>query len=293
MAASTLRPPLTAAPLEVWAVEDTSLQITWGRRPPGAVQAAVGGRASTIEHEGGPGSIVVDGLRPDSPVEIEMSWSEPDGGRRRAARRSLSTRTVASPPGPELFRFATISDLHIGAQRWGFLKTMAEAGEHAGGPHPERCARAAITEAVRWGAELIVIKGDAVHHRHPDNFAALGRLIDEFPDVDMLLLPGNHDVDSVTDIDLPALGRRGLTYRTGVTVRDLPGVRLVGADTTKPGAGDGTLATVGDDIVEAVAEGDGPAFVVFHHHLERFEVLAEEVALRPIDRTRRPEAGPL
>lgn len=265
-----LRPPLTSAPLEVWAVEDTSIQITWGALPPGLVEASARGRRASVEHCGGPGALDLTGLPADTGLEVVVTTA---GTERRTWR--LRTRTLAAPPGPELFRFATISDLHIGARRWGFLKTMSETAVPDGGPHPGRCARAALEAARTWGADLVVVKGDAVHHRHPDNFAELGRLFDEFPDLDIVLVPGNHDVDFVhSDVDLPVLGERGLRYvERAVATRDAPGIRIVATDTTKPGDGDGTLGPMVDDVADAVAASDDPVFLAFHHHIHRFDVL--------------------
>ena len=138
-------PWLSPSPPQVWAVEDTAVQITWGDMAAGPVAAVCEDRQTTVEHGGGPGSLILDGLDADRQLTVELTWS---GG-----SVSLQATTVPSPPGPPLSRFATISDLHLGAQRWGALKTMNEskmggfASNRASGlAHPYRCARAAISD---------------------------------------------------------------------------------------------------------------------------------------------------
>lgn len=252
-------------------MEDTAVQITWGSLPPGAVRAsaAVGAKAVSsaelVDFSGGPGSIIIEDLRPDTTHQLTITTS--------IGSRQLTARTLAPPPGALLSRIATVSDLHIGARRWGFFKTMIEDGSYPE-LHPIRCARAAITDAVSWGAELILIKGDAVHHRQPDHFAELGRLVDEFPDVPMALIPGNHDVDySHSKMDLPeTVGSRRLPYTSGVDHLDLEGIRLVFADTTIHGRGEGTIAGVKEALLNTVAQAQQPALLAVHHHFQRHPI---------------------
>ena len=274
------RPPFTVSPLQVWAVEDSSLQLAWGDLPPGPVVAEVRhadrpGSAPLarveIEHSGAAGLIEVAGLQANRALEVDVTWRGTD---RSPRTHTLGTRTLAAPPGPELFRFATVSDLHLGAGNWGFLKTMTDAAAHEHpDPYPLRCARAAISEAAGWGAQLLVIKGDLVQHRSPADFAVAGALIDAFPDLPMMLIPGNHDVDLVrSDMDLPALGSRKLTYVTDAAANDVPGARILVADTTIRGRGDGTLERTGAAVLD-LATCDRPVFVGLHHHFHRYGVV--------------------
>ncbi len=267
------RPPFTASPLQIWALEDRALQVIWGHLPEGPVtleaRRAGGGGLNppigyaTANHSGGPGLLEIDSLPPATDLTLQLSWSGGD--------RTLSARTDDPTPGEELFRFATISDVHLGAVHWGFLKTMTDRHAHLHvDPYPLRCARAALTEATAWGAELLVIKGDLVQHRNTRNFAQAGALLDEFPDLPMLLIPGNHDVDLVdSDMPLPLLGRRQLAYTHGAAKQDVPGARVIIADTTTPGQGRGTLDQCREQILD-LADCDRPVFIGVHHHFQRY-----------------------
>ena len=255
------RRPVSASPLQVWAVEDRAVQLTWGWLPPGKVEVETDDAATVAVHDGGPGGVVLAGLSPGRSHVLRVRW---DGG-----HQVVPARTLAPPPGELLARVATVSDLHLGATHFGALRTMTEGPDPAGGPHPWRCAVAALDEARAWGAELVVLKGDIAHHRRAEDFAQVGQLVDRFGDLDLVLVPGNHDVDDESDIDLPpTVGARRLPYTRGVTTRALSGLLVVAADTTIPGRGVGTLAGVGDEVVEAAATAGRPALVALHHQLQ-------------------------
>jgi hypothetical protein len=247
------------SPPQIWAVDDTAVQITWGRLPAGPVTARCEHRSVTIDHDGGPGSIELDGLAPNRLVTVTLEWGHD--------QIELTASTLPTPPGPRLHRFATISDLHLGATDWGALRTMRDRSGHPI-PHPFRCAEAAIAEAVAWGAELLIIKGDSTEHEHPDHFAQLADLVDRFPDLPMLLLPGNHDVEAASPCRPERVGRRGLPFITSVDHVDLAGIRIVGADTTIRRRGWGTLAGVQDLLLHRVATSDRPVFIALHQQLQ-------------------------
>jgi 3',5'-cyclic-AMP phosphodiesterase len=259
------RLPLGPSPLQVWAVEDTAAQLTWGHLPPGTVAAESDGAGVEVDHAGGAGGIVVPGLQPGRAQRIRVRW---DGGE---AIHPLTT--LPPPPGELLARVATLSDLHLGATHWGLLRTLGEDRHPDQHPHPWRCAAAALDEARRWGAQAVVLKGDLAEHRQPDHFALVGELVDRVAELPVLVLPGNHDVDLTTDMDLPSdLGRRGAAYVDGVAHLDLPGVRLVGGNTAVPGQGPGRLGPIGDALVERASSCGGPALVLLHHHLHRHRI---------------------
>lgn len=256
---------MAPSPLQVWAVEDTSIQLTWGALPPGVVVAETEHTGTELDHRGGPGGLVLGDLVPATAQHVRVRW---EGG-----EATLRTRTLAPPPGELLGRVGTVSDLHLGATHFGALRTMAEHLGPDEEPHPWRCAVAAIDEARRWGADLLVVKGDVAHHRRAEDFAQAGALLDHFPDLDVLLLPGNHDVDDASDVPVPAtLGRRGVPYVRGVAHRDLPGLRVIGADTTVPGKGPGRLSRVVDGLLDAARSAGGPVLVALHHQLQRRRV---------------------
>lgn len=249
------------SPVSVFAVGATWAQVTWGDLPPGPITFQAGDSRETIDHGGGPGSNVVDGLVTGTPFEVRVT--DATGQDHRA-----TGTTLEPPPGQLLSRFATISDLHLGARRWGFLKTMSEPPGQFPEPHPVRCAAAAIQEAVAWGAELLLIKGDAVQHEDDACFEMLGELVDRFPDLPMMLVPGNHDVDAGATVIPTTVGSRKLPYIRSVDYLDLPGARIVMANSTRPSAGSGTLAGTAGTILEVAADTSDPLFLGLHHQLQ-------------------------
>lgn len=259
-----MRLPFPPSPLTVWAVEDTSAQLCWGNLPAGTVTATAGDATASIEHSGGAGSIVIDGLAADATTAITVNW---DGG-----SVEVHARTLRAPDGELLYRFATVSDLHLGATRWGVLKTMTDetAGLSFDDGLPLAAATAAITEALDWGARHLIIKGDAAHHRVPEHFAQVGTLVDRFPDLPMHLLPGNHDVDNKSTTPLPAtVGNRQLRYLLGVDHIDVPGLRLIAANVAVEGRGDGKIDLVRDPILDVVADGQQSAFIATHQQFQK------------------------
>ncbi len=261
------RLPFPDSPVSIWAVEDHSIQVTWGGLPSGSVHFEVRDDATglvvaspTLHHAGGPGSLVIGQL----PADASLSVSVAADGR----RKQLSARTLKPPPGAALGKIATISDLHLGSDHFGFFKQMRES-ENVSEPFAYRSAHAAIQEAVAWGATHLVIKGDAAHHGSEKDFAEVGRLVDAFPDLKMSLLPGNHDVDMVGDVPLPeTVGARRLPYERHVSHVDLPGLRVVLGNTTVERKGTGSLRVIGSDLLELVRTATGPSMVVVHQQLQ-------------------------
>lgn len=263
------RLPFPPSPLMVWAVEDTALQLVWGALPPGALTAVAAGGAesatapsvqTSILHGGGPGAIDIEGLQPNTAYEITVDVA--------GTRATCAARTLQPPLGEELYRFATISDMHLGSDHFGASKRMWDRSGHPT-PFAVRSADDAIRAATTWGAQHLVIKGDAAHHGIAGDFALLGDLVDQHPNMTMSLLPGNHDTD-VRDVALPAsVGRRELPYEIGVSHLDVPGMRIVLGNTTVVGEGPGTLRNIGDDLLTAAAESPtGQALLAVHQQLQ-------------------------
>src|SRR3954471_7587305 len=135
--------------VRVFAVEDTTAQVCWVSLPAGKVVLCAGGIEAPVDSDGGPGAVVIDGLSPASRHRLTA-----DG-------RTIATfETLAPPAGRELCRFATVTDLHLGTKTFGAIWPMKERHPPGGELHPLRCARAALREALEWGAEAVVVKGD-------------------------------------------------------------------------------------------------------------------------------------
>jgi Icc protein len=259
----------------LFAVEDTAVQVSWPRATTGPLLVDVEGTRVEVPvaDPDAPGAFDLDGLAPGARVEVV-------GGTGRGPARA---RTLAPPPGEELFRFATISDLHIGERSFGMRSTIVERPrpeEH----HPERSTRAALRELRAWGAAALVVKGDVTHGgkaRQWDRFAAL---IDGV-EIPLVVIPGNHDTgegpgalrrlragEGPTDRQPPlpiaaARARVGLDPAGPVQVLDVPGLRIVAATTSVPGQRAGRLDLVTAEVAERAAEVDTPVFVALHHQL--------------------------
>ncbi len=256
---------LPPTPLQLWAQSCTSVQLAWGALPHGPIELGASfGDGDTRQvrrlHPGGPGAMTIGDLPSATKIQLELSW---EGG-----QGQFQTATLPAPPGEHLCRFATVSDLHLGAERFGLLKTMRDPTDHPV-PHPLRCATAAVKEASDWGAEFLVIKGDAVNHEQPGNFAMLGHLVDRFPDLPMMLIPGNHDVDA-SGANIPlAIGKRELPYVRNIHAVQLRGINIVGVDTTVPGSGYGSAERIKGDLLDHLSAQSGPVFVALHHQLQQ------------------------
>jgi 3',5'-cyclic-AMP phosphodiesterase len=242
-----------ASRLQLFAVEPDAVQVAWGRMAPGELTIRCGPTEVAVEADGGPGAVVLRGLEPGTDHVVEVG------------QRRLPVRTPEPPPGEELFRLATMSDLHLGEESFGYLKTLRE--DDVDELHPIRCARAAIDEATEWGAERLVLKGDLTHRASPDEYDLLDKLLcDAGLPVDAV--PGNHEVKPYRTVDHGvAFERLGIGDGEHLRTLDLPGIRLVLIDGTTLGLHRGRL----DHVTPAIAEAlDGhPALIVLHHNLLR------------------------
>ncbi|MBK5223096.1 MAG: metallophosphoesterase family protein [Acidimicrobiia bacterium] len=252
--------------METFTVEPTAVQLTWVGLGRGPLAISVGGERHMVDSDGGPGGLVVGGLSPAAAHRIHV-----DGPGIPDRRRSFTVRTPAPPPGPELFRFATVSDVHLGADHFGLTKRMRERGQVAE-PHPERCGQAAIAEAMGWGAEMLVVKGDLVDAGSAEQWDDADRLL-ATAGVPVSMVPGNHEVRR----DRPTAGPlllplSGAEITMGVRCHDLPGLRLVTVNSTVDGHGHGAVRHIADEVATLAAEADGPVFVAMHHYAQRFEV---------------------
>lgn len=225
----------------VFAVEPDTVQLTWRR-----------GR------NGKPGTQLVDGLQPATSQTVPVD----------ALDTEITIRTIASPPGTEKCRIATINDLHIGCDYFGLLDRLKEPP--AAVPHAIRCTRSAIQDALAWGAQLLIVKGDLTHHGVPEEWAAVGELLAGLH-VSVAVVPGNHDVKESRLVEpQPALAAHGLHLVHGVEVIDMPGIRVVLVDTTVPDEHRGRVAHLTHDIVRVASRAPGGVLVALHHHPQRY-----------------------
>jgi predicted phosphodiesterase len=264
----------------VFAVEDTSIQLTWASLDTRVVRARVGQATVALDHDGGPGSVVIDGLPAGSLLEVTLDRA--DG----AVAWRQTAHTLAPPPGPELFRFATLSDMHLGERNFGYRGTIVEQ-PRAAEPYSVRATRAAITELSAWGAELLVVKGDVTLSGQAEQWDLFGELMGSF-DGPVMATPGNHDgiedteptgwrrtLESPRSFPEPStaltpregLRRFGLGSTERVQVRDEPGIRIVLVDTTVPHRREGQLDIAADELLAPIADAVGAVWVGLHHQL--------------------------
>lgn len=282
------------SPLQVWAIDHESMQLTWGSIPAGPMTVSCGDRVVTVDHHGGAGSVEINGLNDDSAYTVFVDTPSGD------PLPPIGVRTLPKPPGRPLFRLATVNDLHLGSARWGFFKTMREinpaaqpdhdsidAGRlraiaqtpdpvpepgRAPGPwrlpHAWRCALGAVEDAGSWGARLLVLKGDLAQHETAECFEHVGALVDAFPELPMVAIPGNHDVDYGGGVLPDRLGRRRVPMIRGVEHCDLPGLRVIVANSTVATSGRGTIEPIAGSILDRARESDRPILLLMHQQLQ-------------------------
>lgn len=272
--------PLAA--IDVFAVEDDAVQLTWSSLPAPELALEVAGRSFLVGAEpppwyrvtggrpleagrAGPGAVTVGGLDPATTYDVCLS------GSRLPRRRVAVARTLPAPPGRLLARFATVSDTHIGERRLGFLGVLHDPRPRPPGlvPYPERCLTVAVHEAKAWGAELIVAKGDLTQRASPGELYRVAELLlgAGLP-VEAVL--GNHDLWSSVDA-AAVLGGAGVPAGAEPRAVDLPGVRVVMGHSPVPGRHSGAVDS-GDAaaLAELVGAAPGGAVVAMHHPPQRF-----------------------
>lgn len=270
------RPRTGGAGLDVFAVEDRTAQVVWSMLPPGVLTVTVddpSGRSSVVEleHPGGPGAVELQALRPGSRhvVEVRVAGS--------TARRTF--RTQAAPPGEELFRFATLNDLHLGREE---LREDSDAARRDRGrrqrgpvPTPFEMAEDALSDALAWGAAMIVVKGDVCDQSYDRFWDQAAELFAGVP-VPVRMLPGNHDTGSKRMVEPEVAAKdRDLHMARDVEHLDVPGLRIVLVESGVPGNGWGRMARHAAEVAElaSASRADGAGvFVATHHQPQRFRI---------------------
>lgn len=245
-------------PVRVFAVDHDQVQLDWPWLPAGELMLSADGLAPMrVEVHEGPGVLEVHDLQPATTTTLRIRHGDD-------LDAHLEVRTLAAPPGAELARVATISDVHVGSKGFGLRNSIPD--DDPEDPHSLRCARAAIAEATEWGAELLVVKGDLTNNNLVDEWAAAGELLAEC-DIPVRVLAGNHDgyePDGHADADVAAR-EAGFDLVRGVQVQRVGPLSVVLVDTTIAGRGHGTVAHVRADVVDAV-HGTTPGALVLQHH---------------------------
>ena len=123
-----------------------------------------------------------------------------------------------------------------------------------------------------WGIQRLVVKGDLTHDSTVEFWDLVGSLL-EGVRVPVDVVPGNHEDRPSSTVDAQAgLAPHGFRLVRGVQITDLPGIRLIVADSTVPGVDWGQVAGIGPRIVQAARRAQGGVLVGIHHHPMRFRL---------------------
>lgn len=172
--------------------------------------------------------------------------------------------SFTAPTATDPVRFAVIADPHVSESATGTTKVYHRS---------EARLAAALEDAAARGAETILSLGDLTKDGHPDEFAAVDRILDEAP-LEVTAIPGNHDVPkAVDDHDSPSATTFARTYGDGdyPVELDIGEVTVFGLNTAT--ASDGSLCeTAGGAIDPATIEwlddrlGRASAPIIATHH---------------------------
>ncbi len=215
-----------------------------------------GDREVRIAGEGGPGAATLDGLPEGTPVVVTVD--RPGGD---VSRHVVTTLKL---PGAPLAKVAALTDLHFGSSVFGLRRNIID---RSGLPLPpaQRCAAAAVAEAAAWEADLMVVKGDVTHRGWHEQWEAARATLQRAP-MPVVVTAGNHDSSQVREVEpAAALTGTGLVHAGPPVVRDLPGLRVIVADSAVHGMAHGSLRSVWAELLDAVAEADRPVLLCFHH----------------------------
>ncbi len=178
-----------------------------------------------------------------------------------------SVRTSPAPPlGRALFRFATVSDMHVGERHMGPSDVSRDpttatgsAGSLSG---PLRSSRHRRGPGLGGGA--LVVKGDLTYAARPAEASTVADALASAR-VPVQAILGNHDVDGRADV-AAVLGERGILAHRDAYSMDVPGVRLLFGHTPVPGLHGGRLVEAhARDLAQLAGGAAGPVVLVVHH----------------------------
>jgi 3',5'-cyclic-AMP phosphodiesterase len=163
-----------------------------------------------------------------------------------------------------------VSDCHLGGEGFGQLPRFHHP---TGSAIHATCLAAALDEAVAWGADLVVVKGDLTQEGTAAEWEEAAALLAPVvaAGVPVEVIPGNHDRRGDDAVAAEVLATAGARYTVGgVACRDLPGLRVLAADVTVPGQHGGAAAPVRDELVGLAAEAPAGVLVAIHQQPQRW-----------------------
>ncbi len=257
--------------VELFAVSTDEVQVCWR----GASVVA----DTTLELRSAGDGRVLDAIEVGAGTDSGSHWfsaGRPAPADRRIAVTIDGALVAASEllpafaPAPRS-KVATISDLHVGETgfgRWPRLHSNRDPAQ----AHPVFCVRAALAEIECWGPDLLVVKGDLAHDNRREEYELVAPLLAAMS-CRVIVQPGNHDGGNHRHGGDMAgvLHRHGVEVIDGLAVIDLPGMRVIVADTMGGGfergvVDDARRRAIGDAVADAPPS--GAALVTLHHHLQ-------------------------
>lgn len=170
-----------------------------------------------------------------------------------------AVRTLDTPDGELLTRFATTNDVHFGEYECGRIGDNPEGpilrsapGEE---PYPTIMNRGAVAEIATIQPAAVLVKGDLTNDGQDDEFAAFDACYRGAFGDRLHVVRGNHDA------------YRGQHTYEGHRRVDLPGITVAMLDTAIEHSEQGTISPEQIEFVDTLAaESDVPVMVVGHHH---------------------------
>lgn len=171
----------------------------------------------------------------------------------------VPVRTLDTPDGELLTRFATTNDVHFGEHECGRIGDSPEGpiltsapGEE---PYPTIMNRGAVAEIAAIEPAAVLVKGDLTNDGQAEEFAAFDACYRAAFGDRLHVVRGNHDA------------YRGQHTYAGHRRVDLPGITVAMLDTAIEHSEQGTISPAQIEFVDTLAaESDGPVMVVGHHH---------------------------
>ena len=170
----------------------------------------------------------------------------------------VHVRTLPTPPGELLCRFATVNDVHFGETEAGRIDDLTDGpirrADPGADPYPEVMNQAAAAEMAAIDPVAVIVKGDLSVDGRPEEWTAFEACYRAPFGERLHVVRGNHD----------AYRHQG--EYAGDQWIELPGVTVALLDTAIPGATTGMISTEQLDwLDERCATADRPVFVMGHH----------------------------
>lgn len=170
----------------------------------------------------------------------------------------ISVRTMTTPPGDLLCRFATVNDVHFGEIEAGRVDDLPDGpirrAEPGATPYPEIMNHRAAVEIDELDPAAVIVKGDLSADGEQAEWDAFEACYRGAFGERLHVVRGNHD------------SYRHQSEYAGDQRIELPGVIVALLDTAIPGATTGTITNAQLDwLDEIAAEADRPVLVMGHH----------------------------